>query len=390
MDRENFDAIIARYLEKFALTNAKPHEEYFKWQAIDCFQTNWNIDAEDLYDSFTRAVAKTDVLLDGGHSAPSSGIKSLLKLSGEVETVREAFRKLLYTECDEKARDLLVEEFIQTVNARIKAHWPNDSYRPQTTRSTLCYLALARPDRDFFYMFTKAENWAYFTEFGFDIGSGSNFSLPIYYRMCNELVDAIRESDVLRRCNEERMQAAGVSLSDDFHTLAYDIVYCATTYGLYVDLPTYEAKGVKYRIQRAAERQALAELQAAAAAAKRELDAFDASLVTPPTLCGQAVRHSSFGTGTILSLEDYKLNVQFGETVKIFVYPSVFNNKQLILSDPEVKARLLAAEEAAKQKAALEKAAAAAEQVFEKKRSDFQKKWKKAVHNEEILPDEEP
>ena len=390
MDRENFDTIIARYLEKFALTNAKPHEEYFKWQAIDCFQTNWNIDAEDLYDSFTRAVAKTDVLLDGGHSAPSSGIKSLLKLPEEVETVREAFRKLLYTECDEKARDLLVEEFIQTVNARIKAHWPNDSYRPQTTRSALCYLALARPDRDFFYMFTKAENWAYFTEFGFDIGSGSNFSLPIYYRMCNELVDAIRESDVLRRCNEERMQAAGVSLSDDFHTLAYDIMYCATTYGLYVDLPTYEAKGVKYRIQRAAERQALAELQAAAAAAKRELDAFDASLVTPPTLCGQAVRHSSFGTGTILSLEDYKLNVQFGETVKIFVYPSVFNNKQLMLSDPEVKARLLAAEEAAKQKAALEKAAAAAEQVFEKKRSEFQKKWKKAVHNEEILPDEEP
>ena len=390
MDRENFDAIIARYLEKFALTNAKPHEEYFKWQAIDCFQTNWNIDAEDLYESFTRAVAKTDVLLDGGHSAPSSGIKSLLKLPEEVETVREAFRKLLYTECDEKARDLLVEEFIQTVNARIKAHWPNDSYRPQATRSTLCYLALARPDRDFFYMFTKAENWAYFTEFGFDIGSGSNFSLPNYYRMCNELVDAIRESDALRRCNEERMQAAGVSLSDDFHTLAYDIMYCATTYGLYVDLPTYEAKGVKYRIQRAAERQVLAELQAAAAAAKRELDAFDASLVTPPTLCGQAVRHSSFGTGTILSLEDYKLNVQFGETVKIFVYPSVFNNKQLMLSDPEVKARLLAAEEAAKQKAALEKAAAAAQQEFEKKRSEFQKKWKKAVHNEEILPDEEP
>ena len=92
MDRENFDAIIARYLEKFALTNAKPHEEYFKWQAIDCFQTNWNIDAEDLYDSFTRAVAKTDVLLDGGHSAPSSGIKSLLKSLGYDEA---AFLKAL-------------------------------------------------------------------------------------------------------------------------------------------------------------------------------------------------------------------------------------------------------------------------------------------------------
>ena len=390
MDRENFDAIIARYLEKFALTNAKPHEEYFKWQAIDCFQTNWNIDAEDLYDSFTRAVAKTDVLLDGGHSAPSSGIKSLLKLPEEVETVREAFRKLLYTECDEKARDLLVEEFIQTVNARIKAHWPNDSYRPQTTRSALCYLALARPDRDFFYMFTKAENWAYFTEFGFDIGSGSNFSLPIYYRMCNELVDAIRESDALRRCNEERMQAAGVSLSDDFHTLAYDIMYCATTYGLYVDLPTYEAKGVKYRIQRAAERQVLAELQAAASSAKKALDAFLAGIVPPPALTGQAVRHSSFGAGTILDQTGDHLTVRFGDTVKTLLSSTAFGKNFLTLEDPELFARFLAAEEAAKQKAALEKAAAAAQQEFEKKRSDFQKKWKKAVHNEEILPDEEP
>lgn len=390
MDRENFDVIISRYLEKFDYTNGNKHDEFFKWQAIDCFQRNWNIDAEDLYDSFTKAIAKTDVLLDGGHAAPSSGIKSLLKKSAEVETVREAFRKLLYTECDLMERDLLVEEFIQTVNARIKKHWPNDSYRPQTTRSALCYLALARPDRDFFYMFTKAENWATYTEFGFDIGSGSNFSLPIYYQMCYELVDAIRESDALHRCNEERMKAAGVSLSDDFHTLAYDIMYCATTYGLYVDLPTYDSKGVKYRIQRAAERQELAKLQAAAATAKRELDVFDASLVPPPTLDGQAVRHSTFGSGTILGLDGYKLNVQFGDTIKTLVYPTAFTGKQLTFANPEEKARFLAAEEATKQKNILEKGSAAAQHEYEKKSADFRKKWKKAVHNEEILPDEEP
>ena len=43
MDRENFNAIIVRYLEKFDETNSKG-EEWFKWEAIDCFQKNWDIE----------------------------------------------------------------------------------------------------------------------------------------------------------------------------------------------------------------------------------------------------------------------------------------------------------------------------------------------------------
>ena len=90
MDRENFDAIITRYLEKFDYTNGEKPEEYFKWSAIARFQKNWNLESDDLYDTFSRAIAKTSVLLDGGHSAPSSGIKALLKIPDEVEYVREA------------------------------------------------------------------------------------------------------------------------------------------------------------------------------------------------------------------------------------------------------------------------------------------------------------
>ena len=50
MDRENFDAIITRYLEKFDYTNGEKPEEYFKWSAIARFQKNWNLESDDLYD----------------------------------------------------------------------------------------------------------------------------------------------------------------------------------------------------------------------------------------------------------------------------------------------------------------------------------------------------
>ena len=340
MDRDNYNAIITRYLEKFAYTNGDKPEEYFKWDAIACFQKYWDINAESLFDSFSKAIAKTDVLLDGGHSAPSSGIKALLKIPEEVENVRGAFRQLFMPEENLSKRDLLVDHFVRDVNARIKKYWPNDSYKPQTIRSALCYLALANPKQNFFYMYKKAENWANYTEYGFDTGSGDSFSLPVYYKMCEELVSEIKADPRLQKCNEARMEKAGVTIDDDYHTLAYDIIYCATTYNMYIDIPTYQVKGVKERVIRANEREELSILFEDTVKTEKELNVFEASIVVPPELVGQAVKHSKFGEGTILSLDGYKLVAKFGQDEKTFVYPVVFANKSLVLTSPDVMARL--------------------------------------------------
>ena len=56
MDRGNFNAIIARYLEKFDDTNGSESAEWFKWEAVDCFQKNWDLDAQDFPDMFARSV----------------------------------------------------------------------------------------------------------------------------------------------------------------------------------------------------------------------------------------------------------------------------------------------------------------------------------------------
>lgn len=385
MDRENFHAIITRYLEKFDLTNGKEHAEWFKWEAIDCFQKNWDIDAEDLYDSFSKAIYRTDVLLDGGHSTPSSGIKALLKIPEEVEFVRDAFRQLLAPGKSLTERDLAVDRFLFNVNARIKTHWPNDGYKPQTTRSALCYLTLADPKRNYFYMYKRADNWANCTEYGFDIGSGSSFSLPVYYGMCEELVSEIKANPRLQQCNEARMKTAGVSIDDDYHTLAYDIMYCATTYNLYVDIPTYQSKSVKERITRAQEREKLDELYQAAVKAERLLEASDVSDTLTFDLIGREVKHSLFGNGTILSLDGYKLTVRFDQGEKVFVHPHAFASKMLSFLSSEDANRYMEEEKEKKQKAQLKEAAVSARAAYEKSKTAFDKKWLKRIQNDQMI-----
>ena len=45
---------------------------------------------------------------------------------------------------------------------------------------------------------TEARAFSDCYEFGEDIGSGQTFRLDVYYRMCRELVDEIKNSDIFK------------------------------------------------------------------------------------------------------------------------------------------------------------------------------------------------
>ena len=379
MDRDNFNAIIARYLEKFDYSNTKG-EEYFKWNAIDCFQKNWNLDSADLLGSFTAAMKSTSVLISGSFSNPPSGIIALLGIDGEVEFVREAFRELLDPQKDINQRDSAVFKFVSDVNERIEKHWPNDKYKRQSTRAALCYLTLADPKHNFFYMYKKADNWAVFTEYGWDLGSGDEFSLPVYYQMCEELVEEIRKNPDLRRCDQLRQESAGVSIYDDFHTLAYDIIYCATTYHNYIDLPIYYPKGVKNRILRAKSIAEIEEKQKKLTEAERSLEEFKSTGCLPPELTGHSVIHKSFGEGLVVEQKPAIIKVQFPDGIKSLEYPKVFVSGFLKASDEDMN-RILASASMKTKREQLEKELKYAKEDYEKAVSEFNAKWTKIVDN---------
>lgn len=388
MDRENFNAIIARYLEKFDETNSAG-EEWFKWEAIDCFQKNWDIDAPGFAQMFSRAVKQFSVLIDTTQSSPVAGLKTLIGQPGEAEIVHKAFRELYADDGgDLELRQKKAEAFVQTINERIEIYWPGSHKYPQSMRSALLFLTMRFPAENYILFWSRAYNWANYAEYGDDFGSGASFSLPKFYRMCDEIREEIENSSELQQCNERRMETAKVHIDDHYHTLVYDIIYCATCYDLYKDIPTYDAASAKKRIERAAERAELERLKETALAAKTALSEYKTLDCLPVNLAGHTVTSKSFGTGTVASHESGRVTVAFASGEKTFLYPDAFLKKHLIPEPTDAKAIEESVSHNAKLKQ-LESEAANTRTAYRKKEGEFQKKWLKSVHNELINKDDE-
>jgi len=388
VDRANFDAIITRYLEKFDYTNGQGPEEWFKWDAIVCFQQNWDIEASDFSDMFTRSVKQFSVLIDNAQASPIGGLKTLINQPGEAEIVRAAFRALYADDGgDLNQRQKKVEAFVQTINDRIKTHWPDSHKYPQSMRSAILFLVMRYPADNYILFWSRADTWANFTEFADDFGSGSCFSLPIFYRMCDEIRDEIEKRPELQLCNQKRMDAARVTLDDNYHTLVYDIIYCATCYHLYVDIPSYEHSTAK-RIERAKERAALDGLKKEMLSTNKQLEDFEATACLPPDLTGHMVHSKFFGEGQIVSHSGTQLGVQFGAGIKQFIYPDVFIKKQLTaITDGDIES-ITASLAYAKQRTALETSAKQATSDYESALAAFNKKWVKSIQSDNVTTDE--
>ena len=388
MDRANFDAIITRYLEKFDYTNGQGPEEWFKWDAIVCFQRNWDIEAVDFTDMFAKSVKQFSVLIDNAQASPIGGLKTLINQPGEAEIVREAFRALYADDGGNIVlRQQKAEAFVQTINDRIKKYWPDSHKYPQSIRSAILFLVMRYPADNYILFWSRADTWANFTEFADDFGSGSSFSLPIFYRMCDEIRDEIEKRPELQLCNQKRMDAARVTLDDNYHTLVYDIIYCATCYHLYVDIPSYEHSTAK-RIERAKERAALDGLKKEMLSARKQLEEFEATACLPPDLSGHMVHSKFFGEGRIASHNGTQLGVQFGAGIKQFIYPDVFIKKQLTaITDGDIES-ITASLAYAKQRTALETSAKQATGDYESALAAFNKKWVKSIQSDSVTTDE--
>ncbi len=67
-----FNSIIAEYKKQF-IQSQWPKEK-FKWEAVKCFQDNWNISADNFTEMLINSLAKTGNLLSSKNNFPSSEI----------------------------------------------------------------------------------------------------------------------------------------------------------------------------------------------------------------------------------------------------------------------------------------------------------------------------
>lgn len=190
-DIEKLMAALTAYKQYFPL---HWKDEKYKWEAVQYFQNNWDIEAENFLDMFMKATDKTFNLLASMNNYPRAMIRAFAE--EEPETVRDMFI-VLYDE----TRDLdeRVEKF-EMIAEDLRVRYDDGSWKHhyQSANAISTYLWLRYPDKYFIYKYSEVRTTA--KELGSDFvpkkGSGVT-NIAGGFKFYNEIRKVIAKDDEL-------------------------------------------------------------------------------------------------------------------------------------------------------------------------------------------------
>ncbi len=342
MNKKNLDKIIEQYIENFTLLNspveAGGHDEGYKWRVISSFKEHWNIDAPNFCEMFckaTEAIGKTN-LINNSRVHPLQGIVNIMTKFDEAEFVRKQF-KMLYSDDDGDfdARGERANVFRENMNAKIDNYYPGTWKFLQNPFACIFYLSLNRPEENYIYRASEAHEWADCMVYGDDFGSGATFSLKKYYKMCDELREALQDYPELLELHQERFNREAKGFDDQLHLLVFDIIFCSHYMGFYNECPSLGVSS-KERVKIAKRREENERLDSQAVAKQEEIDVLEKELKELPDLIGRKVTHKSFGEGIVESYENEKYTIAFKDRKTKFKEEAIAKGL-LIFKDDAVK-----------------------------------------------------
>ncbi len=336
MNQRNLKQIFANYIDRFEELNNSDHEEYYKWQIAKEFRPMMDaaLDAapEDLPMKLYEVKKRTFNLIDS-YTQPFHG---LVKFSEhEPETVRNMFRKLFASADDDlDVQQERIREFLDESHKLRDKYFPESYLYNDDMHSVTAYLFLYDPEKNYLFKATHALKFADCIEFYEDWGSGENVKLDVYYRMCDRLVEEIKADDAIMKTDASRFDSgwgidpATLHSDNEKHILAFDLIYCCSTYGLFkgidFDRPNSKEKQLINEKRKAA-KEYLVKFEEASAENQKLQDAIE--YLEKLFAVDSVVVHKSYGKGKILENSDTKLKIEFesvGEKT-LGLIPSVVN-----------------------------------------------------------------
>ena len=337
MNNAHLNRLIDNYLKNFNTINDDNNQEYYKWEAFKHFKDIWDIEAEDFAGMFKEAVSKTSNLINNHIVQPANGIIKLAERTELTEEIRTLFRTLFYTDDggDINKRQDRIEEFADSINDLLDKYEPGKWKYRQDLRSVLFYVNLFAPDKNYLFKATQAREFMYCVEYGDDFGTGQDFHLSKYYRMCDWLVEQIKSIPDLIKAHRDRITEKMYS-EDDYHILAFDIIYSGVVYNLYHGINIYRPTKAN-----AKEREEKARIEAAESELKEltgELEELlsERAAYDDFSAVGLKIEHRMFGSGTISSQQGGYITVSFPVGDKKFMLPTSFTAGFLRTNDAEI------------------------------------------------------
>lgn len=345
MNVENLHELINRYEQNLHYVNNSENDEIFKWKAVKCFRDAWfSPEAETMpFDElFRQAKKESSVLIDNSTVSPANGVVKLAEVDG-AEVCR-LFRDVLFAPDagDLSVRQNNMELFIEGMEKLRQKHFPANWKYKQDRHSASCYLSMFAPDENFIYKYSHAESFAKHIEYGKDIGSGTSFSLAHYYEMANAIVDALRDHPTLVKEHETLLGAEHYK-DESLHLLAFDIIYCSSTYGFFKNLKhKSKAEAIKdYKAEQArmaeeAKRQAAIDaVEERIREVEEVLDVYRAI-----SLVGVQVYQKKEGYGIVVRQNVNQIVVKFETGEKTYIVSTKFPMRPTFEDDAEIVAAM--------------------------------------------------
>lgn len=172
------------------------NNEKYKWEAVKCFQDNWNIDAEDFGEMFKKATSKHLNLLASMKYYPVGMILQFAEV--DKERTRNMFR-VLYDESKNLADR--INFFIDESEAIRKTHDAEWKNHYQDQRAISAYLMFRYPEKYYIYKFRELRKTARILDDKFDFVDRKNCGE--FYARCVKYLDSLCK----RLKEDEELQA---------------------------------------------------------------------------------------------------------------------------------------------------------------------------------------
>lgn len=341
MNKNTLDKLIDRYEANIDVLYGEKHNELFKWRALKTFQNEWfSNDHVDFISRFNAATKDFSVFIDNSRMHPRNGVTELYER--EPHEVERLFCDVLFADDngDLNLRQQNMESFLFGMEKLREKYCPAKWSYKQDRHAASTYLAMYDPEHNYVYKFNEAETMAAYGEFGFDIGSGSNFNLQYYYDMCDEIVERLK-------CHVSLLDKHFKWLDSDCYRdeslrlLAFDVIYCCCTYGFYKDIPhVAKQESIKQAKEAQKQKEFAASLQQEIDAIASEIEALELSLpdISDIDLLSVEVSSKDYGLGTIIAHKQNTITVEFSGLTKAYILDKMYPMRPIFENDTEVVA----------------------------------------------------
>lgn len=191
IDRIHLKDVLTEYKQDFISSQWK--KEKFKWEAVKCFQDNWDVNAADFAEMLARSFSKTANLLASINNYPRETITKFAET--EPEEVRSMFIALFDENEDVYER---INAFKTKSEVLLEKYGNGARQHFQSENAISVYLWLRCPDEYYVYKYSEIKTVAKELKSSYRFKKGAYAdNIRNFYRLYDEICDEVKKDTEL-------------------------------------------------------------------------------------------------------------------------------------------------------------------------------------------------